>query len=365
VDGANTTTRVTYLLAGQAVAVRVSGDPDPANNGLHYLYADHLGSISAMSDENGQLVGGITRYTPFGDYRSGGPNPITDRAYTGQRENMSLGLYYYNARWYSPSLARFLSADTIVPAPTSPQSLNRYAYTLNSPLNYSDPTGHSECGVGQYHCKGDEPQSTVVVLGGSDPGKGISKPGPNVRAQMPAWNTNPWGYDMLYVRYPGSKYEQYKAMIVQDIGEPRVIVAYSAGAEAALMYASSHASLESVILLGPTFTGGDVQEGEDIGFEGWSRYMEQTLINGTNIIIVDDGFRLNQDAYSWAKNADMNLADAGIPPGTFLLYLYLPLAKHYDDGRIKTGSNNNPWLVKNLFEYADGGAPTCCQINRE
>ncbi|MFQ5401282.1 MAG: RHS repeat domain-containing protein [Anaerolineae bacterium] len=48
-----TTTRVTYMLGGQMIAVRVSGDPDPANNGRFYLYADHLGSVSAMSDENG------------------------------------------------------------------------------------------------------------------------------------------------------------------------------------------------------------------------------------------------------------------------------------------------------------------------
>jgi len=116
--------------------------PEAANNGRFYLHTNHLGSVSALSDANGQLVGGVTRYTPFGDYRSGGPNGITDRAYTGQRENMSLGLYYYNARWYSPSLARFLSADAIVPAPTSPQSLNRYAYGANSPVKYTDPTGH-------------------------------------------------------------------------------------------------------------------------------------------------------------------------------------------------------------------------------
>jgi len=161
VAGANTTTRATYSLAGQATAVRVSGDPNPANNGLFYLHSDHLGSVSAMSDENGNLVGSVTRYTPFGEYRSGGPNPITDRAYTGQKENMAdLGLYYYNARFYAPGLGRFVSADTLVPDPASPQSLNRYAYTLNSPVNFTDPTGHfTEDAIRGYlweYCAGDE-----------------------------------------------------------------------------------------------------------------------------------------------------------------------------------------------------------------
>ena len=51
-------------------------------------------------------------------------------------------MYFYNARYYDGTLGRFLSADTIVPSPANPQSLNRYAYTLNNPLRYTDPTGH-------------------------------------------------------------------------------------------------------------------------------------------------------------------------------------------------------------------------------
>jgi RHS repeat-associated protein len=150
---ATTIRRVTYstsassaqALAGQAIAVRVTGDPDPANNGLFYLHSDHLGSTSAMSNSSGQLVGEVARYTPYGDYRSGGPNAITDRGFTGQKENMELGLYYYNARYYVPGIGRFASADTIVPNPANPQSLNRYSYVRNSPLNFTDPTGHRDC----------------------------------------------------------------------------------------------------------------------------------------------------------------------------------------------------------------------------
>jgi murein DD-endopeptidase MepM/ murein hydrolase activator NlpD len=51
------------------------------------------------------------------------------------------------ARFFVPALGRFASADTIVPNPTSPQSLNRYSYTRNSPINMTDPTGHRECGA--------------------------------------------------------------------------------------------------------------------------------------------------------------------------------------------------------------------------
>lgn len=49
---------------------------------------------------------------------------------------------YYNARFYDPSIGRFLTPDTIVPDVTDAQAFNRYAYVLNNPIKYTDPTGH-------------------------------------------------------------------------------------------------------------------------------------------------------------------------------------------------------------------------------
>ncbi len=37
--------------------------------------------------------------------------------YTGQREDATIGLYFYSARYYDPVLGRFIQADTIVPQP--------------------------------------------------------------------------------------------------------------------------------------------------------------------------------------------------------------------------------------------------------
>ena len=59
-----------------------------------------------------------------------------------------------NARYYLPEIGRFISPDSIVPDPTNPQSYNRYAYVRNSPLNYTDPSGHREC---QIICDGEVP----------------------------------------------------------------------------------------------------------------------------------------------------------------------------------------------------------------
>lgn len=69
----------------------------------------------------------------------------TDNTFTGQKSDDSTGLMFYNARYYDTSLGRFTQPDTIVPNPLNPQSLNRFAYVLNNPLKYTDPTGHYEC----------------------------------------------------------------------------------------------------------------------------------------------------------------------------------------------------------------------------
>jgi RHS repeat-associated protein len=65
---------------------------------------------------------------------------VTDKLFTGQRRD-DTGLYYYGARYYDPTIGRFVSPDTIVQNYTNPQCFNRYSYVLNNPLKYVDPTG--------------------------------------------------------------------------------------------------------------------------------------------------------------------------------------------------------------------------------
>jgi RHS repeat-associated protein len=137
--------RSTYAIAGQTIAIEVSGDPEPGNNGVFYVYTDHLGSISVLSDLEGALVGDVVRYYPFGEYREPPTTEITDRGYTGHKHNEPVELIYMNARFYLGGIGRFASADTIVPDPLNPQQFNRYSYVYNNPVNYTDPTGHWEC----------------------------------------------------------------------------------------------------------------------------------------------------------------------------------------------------------------------------
>jgi RHS repeat-associated protein len=93
-------------------------------------------------------------YDAWGNTRpsgvSGGSMP-TDIGYTGQRGNLNIGLLFYNARFYSPVLGRFISADNIAADPKNSQYLNRYSYVLNQPLRFTDPTG--ECPKGDKACE--------------------------------------------------------------------------------------------------------------------------------------------------------------------------------------------------------------------
>ncbi|MCL4872211.1 MAG: hypothetical protein KJ063_24900, partial [Anaerolineae bacterium] len=103
----NSIIRRTYFLGGQAVATRIIGDP--ANDGLFYLHGDHLGSTSLLTygSSPGNMVPGTeTRYLPYGAHRLA-HHQLTERDYTGQKENLELRLLYYNARFYLPGIGRF------------------------------------------------------------------------------------------------------------------------------------------------------------------------------------------------------------------------------------------------------------------
>jgi RHS repeat-associated protein len=62
--------------------------------------------------------------------------------FTQQERDSETGLDYMHARYFASMQGRFTSADTVGGSIGNPQSLNRYAYVGNNPMNFSDPTGH-------------------------------------------------------------------------------------------------------------------------------------------------------------------------------------------------------------------------------
>ncbi len=100
----------------------------------YYYHYDGLGSVVALSHNN-EIVESYS-YDVYGKPSQisavGNPYLFTGRAYDGET-----GLYYYRARYYKPSIGRFLQTDPV----GYTTGLNLYAYCGSNPLNWADPLG--------------------------------------------------------------------------------------------------------------------------------------------------------------------------------------------------------------------------------
>lgn len=134
--------RICTFEPGSALAT--SGGGGTATHVGYYYHQDHLGSSSVMSGSSGQQLE-VTVWYPFGRTQTNSPQAAfkVSNQFTGQVKDEETGLYYYNARYYDPELGRFIQPDIIIADLGNPQSYNRYSYTLNNPLKYVDPNGHS------------------------------------------------------------------------------------------------------------------------------------------------------------------------------------------------------------------------------
>ena len=117
------------------------------DTGVYYFHQDHLGSLIAISKEGSptSVQSRDAVYYPFGQLKENQNvhfDEVTNYTFTDQELDADTGLYNYNARLYDPAIGMFITADSIVPDWTNPQTLNRYSYCLNNPLSYTDPSGH-------------------------------------------------------------------------------------------------------------------------------------------------------------------------------------------------------------------------------
>lgn len=168
-DSSGSTTNAAYneyvFFSGRRVGSRNGA------GGIFYWFADQLGTTRSITTGNGpgQTNGQLCYdqdYTPYGQevFTTSQMSRLQTTAcppnyrFTGYEYDSETGLDYAFARYYSPRLGRFYSTDPLGGVVGSLQSHNAYAYTVNNPLNYTDPTG--------MWCTGDPGGGTCDPLHG-------------------------------------------------------------------------------------------------------------------------------------------------------------------------------------------------------
>ena len=149
-----------------------------AQDVTEYYGVDALGSVRVVFDSAGNLVNRMD-YGPFGEQLAG--STFSRRVYAQLFRDGETGQDYAEARMYQSRTGRMNAPDAVFAALFDPQRLNRYAYALNNPLSFTDPSGLSTCThdpeTGRTNCDGGVVDVDGRLPGGTRGGGGGSGSG--------------------------------------------------------------------------------------------------------------------------------------------------------------------------------------------
>lgn len=137
--GADEKIRQAYTYGESGIGERISVDKSTESS--YYLY-DGRNSVTGILTETANLTNSY-QYDPYGNLTSGTADGVNYYGYNGESTNVKTGLQYLRARYYNAENGTFTTEDSDLGTTENPLTRNRYDYTTNNPLNYSDPTGNS------------------------------------------------------------------------------------------------------------------------------------------------------------------------------------------------------------------------------
>jgi len=162
-------------------------------NGLHFHLADPLGSRRVQTNTVGQVENSF-QSLPFGDGFASNPTALataddaTEHHFTGKERDAESGNDYFEARYYSSAMGRYMSPDWSAkqdPVPyaklDNPQTLNLYSYVQNNPLSSFDDDGHATIEV-KYNPLALGSNHSFIVITDRDGTQTVFRAGPSVSA---------------------------------------------------------------------------------------------------------------------------------------------------------------------------------------
>ncbi|HWX39559.1 MAG TPA: RHS repeat-associated core domain-containing protein [Blastocatellia bacterium] len=148
---------VDYVYAGSKLIAEGPGNQLGGNGSMTFLLGDRLSTRLSVSTSG--VVLGRQATLPFGE-EFGESGTQEKHHFTSFESDSETGTDYAVNREHSQAAGRFLAVDPLAGSIANPQSLNRYSYSANDPVNLVDPRGMGfEC----FNCVGEiDPESITV-----------------------------------------------------------------------------------------------------------------------------------------------------------------------------------------------------------
>jgi pimeloyl-ACP methyl ester carboxylesterase len=297
-----------YLYGVQCIGEQVDAD-DSEKAEWRYYHRDGNNLVRQTTNEQAKITLAWA-YSPEGAVLIGEKGPVTNLG-CGDIYDWSTGLVYKDGRYFDPNLGiwttltPYLIWQAYKPKKQRGRSRRKrrdrkqlFLLLLFLLVVALALTG---CGPGpvpeQIECSiptTEPPQisiENILLFGGAYGAKWITQEGPEVKDQLPHFNQ----IATESVKYPGSKRAQAGSVKGNYDNVDLLIIGYSAGADAALMYADNHSgSIKGVGLLAPSMSGTMPEGGEPGGGDlrlQWKGIVDKLLTGGTHIyLLVDASF---------------------------------------------------------------------------
>lgn len=163
--------KATYAFAGH---LPLKEEPVAADRSqdLYLLHSGVVGSVTHALDSAGNIQHEY-EYNAFGMRSEISSTGASNKhyGYTSEELDAETGLVYLRARYYDPSIGRFISADPYWGRLDDPVSQNRFIYVQNNPLLYTDPSGLTRDDIDQMteHVQATQPDLNVDPYIGTFP----------------------------------------------------------------------------------------------------------------------------------------------------------------------------------------------------